>query len=92
MPKASTTSEALYMAMGDYAKAEPLFRQALAIRKQILGEKHPDYALILNNLGGLYQRNRRLCKRSRIALSPVSVIGKEVLGDRDPTTPKASTT
>ena len=34
----------LYMAMGDYARAEPLYRQALAIRKKALGEDHPDYA------------------------------------------------
>ena len=41
--------------MGDYAKAEPLYRQALEIRKQVLGENHPDYAASLNNLAGLYQ-------------------------------------
>ena len=29
---------------GNCAKAEPLFVEALAIRKQALGEKHPDYA------------------------------------------------
>ena len=28
--------------MGDYAKAEPLYRQALEIRKRVLGENHPD--------------------------------------------------
>ena len=41
--------------MGDYARAEPLYRQALEIRKQALGEKHPDYAASLNNLAGLYE-------------------------------------
>ena len=41
--------------MGDYAKAEPLFRQAMEIRKEALGEKHPDYATSLNNLAVLYQ-------------------------------------
>ena len=35
---------------GDYATAEPLFRQALEIRKEALGENHPDYATSLNNL------------------------------------------
>ena len=28
--------------MGDYAKAEPLYRQALEIHKRALGENHPD--------------------------------------------------
>ena len=41
--------------MGDYAKAEPLCRQALAIGKRVLGENHPDYAHSLNNLAMLYQ-------------------------------------
>ena len=45
----------LYQAMGDYAKAEPLFRQALEINKRALGENHPDYATSLNNLAALYQ-------------------------------------
>ena len=27
--------------MGDYAKAEPLYRRALAIREKALGAEHP---------------------------------------------------
>ncbi len=34
----------LYRAMGDYAKAEPLYRRALAIREKALGKEHPDTA------------------------------------------------
>ena len=41
--------------MGDYARAEPLYRQALEINKAVLGEKHPDYALGLSNLALLYE-------------------------------------
>ena len=40
--------------MGDNARAEPLYRQALEIRKEALGEGHPDYATSLNNLALLY--------------------------------------
>ncbi len=40
----------LYQAMGDHAAAEPLYRQALEIRRTALGEDHPDYAAGLNNL------------------------------------------
>ena len=41
--------------MGEYAKAEPLSRQSLQIRKQALGEKHPDYATSLDNLATLHE-------------------------------------
>ena len=34
-------------------EAETLFRQALKISREILGEGHPDYAIRLNNLAGL---------------------------------------
>ena len=45
----------LYRAKGDYAAAEPLYRQAMEIRRAALGEGHPDYAASLNNLALLYQ-------------------------------------
>jgi CHAT domain-containing protein len=45
--------------MGAYAKAEPLYRQAIEIRKNALGEDHPDYATSLNNLAVLYAATNR---------------------------------
>ena len=42
------------VAMGDYAKAEPLLLQANRIWKIAFGERHPDYAIGLNNLAHLY--------------------------------------
>jgi tetratricopeptide (TPR) repeat protein/CHAT domain-containing protein len=44
----------LYLDIGDYAKAQPLFRRALDINKRVLGENHPNYADSLNNLAALY--------------------------------------
>jgi hypothetical protein len=41
--------------MGEYARAEPLYRQALEITKKAVGEGHPDYARSLSNLAALYQ-------------------------------------
>ena len=46
--------------MGAYDRAEPLYRQALEIRKKALGEGHPDYAPSLNNLAALYRRDGRV--------------------------------
>ena len=36
--------------MGDYAAAEPLLRQAIEIQRTVLGEAHPSFAAVLNNL------------------------------------------
>lgn len=40
--------------MGQYARAEALYQEALTIREQALGPGHPDTATSLNNLAGLY--------------------------------------
>ena len=59
----------LYDQMEDYAKAEPLFQQALQIDRKVLGEEHPETATGLNNLAGLYvhmaftQRPNRSCSK-----------------------------
>ena len=41
---------------GQYAEAEPLYKQAMEIRRTALGEGHPDYATSLNNLAGCTTR------------------------------------
>jgi tetratricopeptide (TPR) repeat protein len=48
----------VYSDLGQYAKAEPPFERALAIREKVLGSKHPDvatclenYVLLLRNMG-----------------------------------------
>jgi tetratricopeptide (TPR) repeat protein len=43
-----------YFSQGKYEQAEPLFKQALAIREQRLGVDHPDTATALDNLALLY--------------------------------------
>jgi tetratricopeptide (TPR) repeat protein len=54
----------LYQDIGEYAKAEPLYQEALRIRRKVLGSEHPDTALSLNNLAVLYQSMERT-KRDR---------------------------
>ena len=45
----------LYQAQGKLEAAEPLCREALALRRQALPAGHPDIAKSLNNLATLYQ-------------------------------------
>ena len=49
----------LYYSQGRYSEAEPLLVQALALRKRLLGEEHPDVAESLNNLAELYRSQGR---------------------------------
>ena len=54
---------------GEYAKAEPLYRQALAITRRCWGD-HPAYATSLNNLAGLYQGRVSTRRPSRCTARP----------------------
>nr|WP_232224256.1 tetratricopeptide repeat protein [Mastigocladopsis repens] len=49
----------LYDSQGRYSEAEPLYQQALELRKRLLGEEHPDVAQSLNNLAYLYRSQGR---------------------------------
>ena len=58
----------LLQSKGDYAGAEPLYRQALAIDEKALGPDNCDVAGDLNKLAGLLKRKGRLRGR-RLTLS-----------------------
>ena len=45
----------LLLAKSLYAKAEPHLERALAIREKALGREHPNVAMSLNSLAGLYE-------------------------------------
>ena len=74
--------------MGDYAKAEPLFRQTLEIQKQALGEKHPGHAIEPGEPGHAICRTwettrkrspsaARRCKSSRHQLDLTAAVQSE---------------
>jgi tetratricopeptide (TPR) repeat protein len=44
----------LHRVQGRYGEAEPLYHQALELRRQRLGDVHPDVATSLDNLATLY--------------------------------------
>ena len=41
---------------GDYEAVEPVYREALAMNRKLLGNEHPDVATSLNNLADLLER------------------------------------
>ena len=64
-------------------EAEPLLRESLATRRELLGEKHRDVAAILNALGSLLQRAGRPDEAEPIMREALA-IRREVLGPADP--------
>jgi tetratricopeptide (TPR) repeat protein len=69
--------------MGEYARAEPLLRQALEIAKEALGEGHPEYARGLNNLAVLYQGMGDFARAEPLFRQAME-IKKKVLGEGHP--------
>ena len=58
-------------------------RRALAIRKEVLGERHPNYATSLNNLASLLEAQGDYAG-ARPLYEQALAIRKEVLGERHP--------
>ena len=73
----------LYRPRATTRKAEPLYRQALEIRKQVLGENHPDYATSLNNLALLYQNKGDYAQAEPLYQQALEIC-KQVLGENHP--------
>ena len=69
----------LYYNQGAYAKAEPLYLRALAIREKVLGPTHHDTANSLNNLAVLYDKQGAYAKAEPLFLRALA-INEKVLG------------
>ena len=67
----------------DLSIAIVLCTQALAIRKKVYGDEHPDVASSLNNLGTAYQDQGNLPKAIEFYTESVAVF-KKVYGDEHP--------
>jgi tetratricopeptide (TPR) repeat protein len=68
---------------GRYNDAEPLFLEALAMRKRLLGNKHPDVATSLNKLASLYHHQGRYSDAEPLSLEALAM-NKQLLGDEHP--------
>ena len=66
-----------------YADAEPLYKQAMEIRRTALGERHPDYATSLNNLALLYDAMGRHTEAEPLYKQAME-IRRTALGERHP--------
>lgn len=73
----------LYHEIGDYVRAEPLYRQTLDIYKLTLGEKSTEYARTLNNLAGMYQLMGDQA-RAELLLQQAVALRKQALGEKHP--------
>jgi len=70
-----------YNSQGDFAKAEPLYKEGIKITRQNLGKKHPTYARNISNLATLY-RQKGMFEKAIEMFSEVAEIRKEVLGEK----------
>ncbi|WP_218080811.1 tetratricopeptide repeat-containing protein [Anthocerotibacter panamensis] len=72
----------LYSSQGRYDEAEPLYVQALALYRKLLGEEHPDVASSLNNLAGLYYSQGRYDEAEPLLQQALRLVRK--LGEEHP--------
>jgi tetratricopeptide (TPR) repeat protein len=72
-----------YRSQGRYEEAEPLYRDALAMKKRLLGEAHPDVATSLNNLALLYDSQGRYEEAEPLYLDALAM-KKRLLGEAHP--------
>jgi CHAT domain-containing protein len=66
----------LHISMGDYAKAEPLLKQAMQIMRKTLGENDPGYAGSLAYLGILYDNMGEYAKAKDLREQELEILRK----------------
>jgi tetratricopeptide (TPR) repeat protein len=74
-----------YYQQGQFQQAQALAEKAFKIRKNILGEKHPDTLVSLNNLAGIYSELGRFSEALPLTEKAYS-LSKEMLGEKHPDT------
>ena len=75
----------LYEGQGKYDLAEPLYVECLAMRKEVLGDRHPDTLKSMNGLAVIYYNQGKYDKAEPLFVACLAMY-KEVLGNRHPDT------
>jgi tetratricopeptide (TPR) repeat protein len=72
-------------AQGMYDEAEPLYREALEVSRETLGDRHPNTLTSINNFGLLLQAKGDLAAAEPLCLEALEV-QRQTLGDRHSST------
>ena len=75
----------MYRSQGRYEEAEPLYKQALSLKQELLGDRHPSVAISLNNLAVLRYHQNRYDEAEALLLQALE-IWESVLGSNHPNT------
>jgi CHAT domain-containing protein/tetratricopeptide (TPR) repeat protein len=81
-----TNLAAIYQAMGDLDRAEPLYQRALAVKRAAYGNAHPETARDLNELGVLYDTRGDYARAEAHFLEALSM-RRKIVGDQHPLIP-----
>ena len=81
----STTSACCCRDQGKYDEAEPLYREALKVKRETLGDRHPSTLASINNLGLLLSDQGKYDEAEPLYREALKV-QRETLGDRHPDT------
>jgi tetratricopeptide (TPR) repeat protein len=73
----------IYLASGDYAKAKPLFQEAIAYSRELKGNDHPDTAGAIASLAQVYALSGEYDKAEALAVEGLQLYEK-VLGKEHP--------
>jgi len=81
----------LFHDQGKLDEAEPLFREALEVRRRTLGDTHPNTLANINNLGLLLKDQGKLSEAEPLLREDLEA-QRRTLGDTHPSPSSASTT
>lgn len=73
----------LYYDKGDYDRAEQLLRESMAMKRRLLGDKHPEIATSLSNIADVLHNKGDLAGAERDYLQSLAMY-RELLGNEHP--------